>query len=84
MRVITQIPAKIDQDRKIFIRAPIDSEFVGFDSGILRLIYDTSKPFVLLTLFCFLDGEEVPDKYKFIGRIDFNRVNYFVFLDVSI
>ena len=80
MRVITQIPAKIDQDRKIFIRAPIDSEFVGFDGGIIRLIYDTSKPFVLLSLVCFLDGEEVPDSLRFVGRLDFNRVQYFVFL----
>ena len=80
MRVITQIPAKIDQDRKIFIRAPKDSEFVEFDGGIIRLIYDTSKPFVLLTLVCFLDGEEVPDSLRFVGRLDFNRVQYFVFL----
>ena len=80
MRVITQIHAKIDQDRKIFIRAPKDSEFVEFDGGIIRLIYDTSKPFVLLTLVCFLDGEEVPDSLRFVGRLDFNRVQYFVFL----
>lgn len=84
MRVITQVPAKIDQDRKMLIRAPKDSEFVGFDSGILRLIYDTSKPFVLLYLCFFLDGEEVPDQMKFIGRLELNRVQYFVFLDVSI
>lgn len=80
MRIITQIPVKIDHDRKLFIRAPIDSEFVGFDAGIIRLIYDTSKPFVILTLYCFLDGEEVPDKMRFVGRLDFNRVQYFVFL----